>query len=229
MYFSLITTAPGHEREAMQQRLHGPYRDHQWLWQLFPAPVGSARDFLFRRHEADGMPRYYVVSKRRPESKHKTWQVQVRDYAPQVAAGTRLGFELRANPAVRHSRDGKSSRHDVVMEAKKQMLAERGLSRWADWNEDARPALYSIVQQSCGAWLARRGESLGFAVDADSLVAEAYAQHDEAGKRDLQFTTIDFSGVVTVTDSDAFAGALLHGIGPAKAFGCGLLLVRRLG
>ena len=90
MYFSLITPAAGREREAMQQRLHGPYRDHQWLWQMFPAPAGTARDFLFRRHEVEGMPRYYVVSNRQPESNHKTWQVQVRDYSPHVATGIRL-------------------------------------------------------------------------------------------------------------------------------------------
>ncbi len=229
MYFSLITPAEGREREAAQQRLQGPYRDHQWLWQMFPAPAGTARDFLFRRHEVDGLLRYYVVSNRRPQCSHMSWNVQVRDYAPQVSAGTRLRFELRANPAVRHSRDGKSSRHDVVMEAKRKMLAERGLSRWADWTDDTRPDLYSIVQQSCSAWLARRGETLGFEVDAGSLVAEAYQRHDEAGQRDLQFTTIDFSGSLAVTDSEAFGRTLLHGIGPAKAFGCGLLLVRRLG
>ena len=35
--------------------------------------------------------------------------------------------------------------------------------------------------------------------------------------------------VLTVSDPLAFAVALAGGIGPAKAFGCGLLLVRRVG
>lgn len=228
MYFSLITPAEGREREAVQQRLHGAYADHQWLWQLFPAAAGAARDFLFRRHEADGMSRFYVVSKRKPEAMHEAWQVQTRDYAPQIAAGTSLRFELRANPTVRHGRDGKSKRHDVVMEAKKKLLAAQGLSRWADWNDDTRPALYGMVQQSCSAWLARRGETMGFAIDVESLVAEAYEQHDEQSDRKLQFTTVDFNGQLTVSDPQAFAAALAGGIGHAKAFGCGLLLVRRV-
>lgn len=230
MHFSLIQPLPQREREAAYERTRGgAYEDHQWLWQrFFTAPRGTPRDFLFRRHEMDGMPRYYVVSRRTPQASHESWQVQTRDYAPHIAAGTSLRFELRANPTVRHGRDGKSKRHDVVMEAKKQLLAARGLSRWADWDDGERPALYSIVQQSGGAWLARRGEAMGFAIDADSLVAEAYEQHDDRTDRKLQFTTVDFSGRLTVSDSQAFAATLGAGIGHAKAFGCGLLLVRRL-
>lgn len=229
MYFSLITPVEGRELEAVQQRLHGAYADHQWLWQLFAAPAGTARDFLFRRHELNGLPRFYVISRRRPEAGDASWQVHTRDYAPDIAAGTRLSFELRANPTVRHGRDGKSKRHDVVMEAKKQLLAAQGLSRWADWNDDTRPALYSIVQESCSAWLTRRGEAMGFSVDGNSLVAEAYEQHEDRADRRLQFTTVDFGGQLTVTDGKAFATALVGGIGHAKAFGCGLLLVRPVG
>ena len=229
MYFSLITPVEGREREAVQQRLHGAYADHQWLWRLFAAPAGTARDFLFRRHDVNGLPRFYAVSQRKPESSHASWQVQTREYAPDIAAGTSLCFELRANPTVRHDRDGKSKRHDVVMEAKKQLLTARGLSRWADWKDDTRPDLYSVVQQSCSAWLVRRGEAMGFSVDIGSLVAEAYEQHDDRTDRKLQFTTVDFGGQLTVTDPLAFATALVGGIGHAKAFGCGLLLVRPVG
>ena len=65
-------------------------------------------------------------------------------------------------------------------------------------------------------------------VYADSLVVEAYEQHDERADRTLQFTTVDFSGQLTVTDPLAFVAALGAGIGHAKAFGCGLLLIRRV-
>ena len=234
MYFSLITPAGGLERAALHQRLDGPYADHQWLWRWFPALAGAPRDFLFRRHDAEGVPGFYVVSGRPPAEHGGDWQARTREYAPLLAVGERLQFELRANPTVRHGRDGKSKRHDVVMEAKRKLLAERGLKRWADWSgandaqSDSRPALYDIVQQSCRAWLARKGEARGFAIDADSLVVEAYEQHDERADRKLQFTTVDFSGRLTVTDPLAFVAALGSGIGHAKAFGCGLLLIRRV-
>ncbi|MCI0724558.1 MAG: type I-E CRISPR-associated protein Cas6/Cse3/CasE [Acidobacteria bacterium] len=39
---------------------------------------------------------------------------------------------------------------------------------------------------------------------------------------------MDFSGMLFVINPKAFAVALHKGIGPAKAFGCGLMLVRRI-
>ncbi|ASM76182.1 type I-E CRISPR-associated protein Cas6/Cse3/CasE [Vitreoscilla filiformis] len=238
MFLSLLTPRPGHEREAAQQRLaDGPYGDHQWLWRLFPAEAGTARDFLFRRQEVGGLPRYHLVSQRAPQSPGEAWLLQTRPYAPKLEAGERLAFELLACPTVRHGRDprdGKSRRHDVVMEAKKTLLAERSLSRWADWPaSDGRPDLYALVQSTCTAWLARRGERAGFVLDEACCVVSAYqpmrqrrssAPADEAP---LQFSTVELSGELTVQDPSAFTHMLTHGLGSAKAFGCGLMLVRR--
>lgn len=226
MYFSLITPAEGHERDAVHERLNGPYADHQWLWRWFPAERGALRDFLFRQREVDGLPRYYVVSHRAPIDDGRAWQAQTRNYAPQIQEGDRLQFELRANPTVRHGRDGKSKRHDVVMEAKKKLLAEHGFIRWADWMGDDKPSLQAVIHPACSAWLQRKGEVMGFAPDADTLLVDGYNQHQEKPDQTLSFSTVDFSGQLTVTDPQAFKAALLNGVGSAKAFGCGLILVR---
>lgn len=228
MYFSLITPVEGCEREAVHQRLDGPYADHQWLWRWFPSERGTPRDFIFRRHDGDAAPRYYVISQRAPIEEPGHWRAQTREYAPQIHAGERLQFELRANPTVRHGRDGKSKRHDVVMEAKKRLLAVRGLSRWSDWQGDDKPSLSDVVQPACSDWLKRRGETLGFVPDQETLVVEGYDQHQEKHGQALCFSTVDLAGQLTVTDPPAFQHALLAGIGSAKAFGCGLLLVRRM-
>ena len=84
MYFSLITPVPGREREAAHAwaRSAGPYVEHQWLWRFFPAEAGSPRDFLFRRRDADGLPRFYVVSQRPPVPAADAWLIHPRDYAP---------------------------------------------------------------------------------------------------------------------------------------------------
>jgi len=42
-------------------------------------------------------------------------------------------------------------------------------------------------------------------------------------KRQLTIYNVKFEGLLQITDDDAFARALQTGIGPAKAFGCGLL------
>lgn len=225
MYFTVITPSPGREREAAHQRAIGPYAEHQWLWHFFPAAENSPRDFLFRRMDIDGLPRFYLVSKRSPQLLNGAWRVQTREYSPRLAAGAFLRFDLRANPVVTISRDGKSARHDVVMQEKKRLLAERGLACWNQWKGNDRPALHELVSDTCGQWLFSRSPRLGFEIVQESLLVEAYTQHAEK-KGSLRFSSVDFSGVLRVTDAAAFSDALYVGIGHAKAFGCGLLLVR---
>ncbi|MHB1353416.1 MAG: type I-E CRISPR-associated protein Cas6/Cse3/CasE [Thiobacillus sp.] len=41
--------------------------------------------------------------------------------------------------------------------------------------------------------------------------------------------TCTFEGILRVEMPEQLASLLENGVGPAKAFGCGLLLVRRLG
>ncbi len=43
-----------------------------------------------------------------------------------------------------------------------------------------------------------------------------------------KFVTVAYEGVLRVSDPAALFGCLENGIGPAKGFGCGLLLVRRI-
>lgn len=241
MYFSLITPAPGAEREAAMQWAKSPYGDHQWLWRFLAAEPGTPRDFLFRRRDGENnMPGFYVVSTRKPQSFSDAWHVQTRDYDPQMREGQRLAFELRANPVVTHTVNGKSRRDDVVMQEKKRLLAERGLLRWADWPDvdESKPALYELVQARCLDWLERRAEQAGFCVPthelhdeqgvriAKSVRVDGYAQH-RAERKDIRFSTVDFTGELEITNATAFRKTLLEGMGHAKSFGCGLMLVRR--
>lgn len=225
MYFSLITPHVGREIAAAHEWMQGAYGEHQWLWRFFPAIDGSRRDFLFRRSDLGSTPRFYVLSRRPPETFGTAWNVQSREFEPRLETGDQLQFDLRANPVVTVSCDGKSRRHDVVMQEKKRLLQERNLARWDDWRGEDKPNLYTLVNETCGRWLIERGKRLGYEVDEQSLSVEAYQQH-RGKKETLRFSKVDFSGTLTVVDPEAFSGALFNGIGHAKAFGCGLLLVR---
>ncbi len=114
------------------------------------------------------------------------------------------------------------------MDAKKRLLAERGFIHWRDWSGADKPSLYELARQSCGRWLIDGGDARGFAVDERHLSVDAYTQHQGKDEK-LRFSSVDFAGELTVTDADRFGTALRQGIGHAKAFGCGLLLVRRVG
>lgn len=250
MHFSLIRPHPQHGREAAYERTRGAYEDHQWLWQrFFAAPRGTPRDFLFRRLDAGAAARFHVVSARAPCQDLPGWQVQTKHYEPRLNDGERLRFELRANPVV--SRPGealldasglprprvsgkragtakhKVVRHDVVMDAKKRLLGERGIDRWEEWHDQDKPLLYELAREACSQWLIKQGRERGFEVDPDALQVDAYTQHRGKDGR-LRFSSVDFTGELAVVHAARLAEALIRGIGPAKAFGCGLLLVRRV-
>lgn len=231
MYFSVIEPQEGAEREAAHARLSGPYAEHQWLWRFFPAPAGTSRDFLFRRMEMGSGSRFYVLSGREPTRLDESWAISTREYAPLLHAGQRLSFEIRVNPVVTVQRDGKARRDDVVMHRKKQLLQERGLSQWKDWQGADRPAEYDLVTDACRDWLCgeprqpSRAHRAGFQLMDGSLRADGYQQHRADGKG-VRFSTVDLSGELEVLDPQALGAALRQGIGHGKAFGCGLLLVR---
>lgn len=238
MYFSLITPAPNAEREAALQWAKGPYEQHQWLWKFLAAERGAERDFLFRRRDShDTSPGFYVVSSRKPVTISDAWQVNSREYEPKLTVSQRFSFEIRANPVVTHKVGEKSRRDDVVMHKKMQLLSERGLLRWSDWRDDdpAKPPVYELIQNTCVDWLERRSERTGFVLVENmipgddkkqkAIRVDAYGQH-HANKKDIRFSSVDFSGVLEVTDPAALRQALYKGIGHAKAFGCGLLLIK---
>ena len=47
------------------------------------------------------------------------------------------------------------------------------------------------------------------------------------GRRRPRFGVLDLEGVIAVTDPALFLPKLVQGFGRAKAFGCGLMLIRR--
>jgi len=201
------------------------YKAHQQIWKLMEGV--EKRDFLYRLHQDGPAGMFYLVSMRQPVDKQGYWHVATKPYQPDLTPGTRLSFVLRANPVVtRHIPDpsGPSShrRHDVVMNAKKK-LTEAGTPR-EQW-----PPSHVMVHEQGMNWLAKRGQKHGFALDENLMRVDGYQKQKfwrPKGNGDVFITTLDFTGVLTVTDKEAFTQALFQGIGPAKGFGCGMLLVK---
>lgn len=226
MYFSRLTFNPlVSPQQLAQTLLQDTYREHQALWQLFDTDPDAARDFLYRQVIEQGRIKYYVLSERMPVDKSGMWLVDTpKPYDPKLVEGQRLFFTLRANPVVTvATAEGKKLRHDVVMNAKKQIGFD-ALSP-AD-----RPPLQQVVQDSCVPWLQARAESNGFSIEPNLVTVDGYQQHESYAKqqkRPVRYSTVDFQGILTVTDPEQFRTALFSGIGKAKAFGCGLMLIRR--
>ena len=219
MYLSRLTLKQHPDLRAIVQRLGDAYREHQMLWQLFEADPDATRDFLYRREVHQDRPRYFLLSHRPPVNDLNLWRIDPpKAFTPRLQTGQRLAFRLRVNPVI--SRDGK--RHDIVMDRKHRM-------GWKKTPPAERPPLQQVIQEAGHDWLRQRAERHGFEIDPDLLQVEGYQQHQtRRGKRTIRFSTLDFTGLLRVTDPEAFTKALKTGIGPAKAFGCGLMLVRRI-
>ncbi len=89
------------------------------------------------------------------------------------------------------------------------------------------------VEAALENWWKKQGQRCGFTLIIDDsglskLQTSAYQWHalPEKGKR-AGFSSVDFIGKLQITDIDQFKKALFDGIGRSKAFGCGLLMIRR--
>ncbi len=224
-YLSRIRLKPGLDLAQLAKVLPSDaYAEHRLIWQWF-GEGADTRDFLFRREQQGHWPFFYVLSRREPIDKKNLWDIETRPFAPKLTFGERLAFVLRANPVrVRKISDDPiiKTRHrdDVVADLKKRRYADRR----------QRPPMAEIVQEAGEPWLAERGAKFGFEVE--SVHADGYRQQrlykPSAGKP-IILSTVEFTGTLRILDAGQFVERLFRGIGPAKAFGCGLLLVRRLG
>ena len=224
-YFSRVILEPGNYNatKLLKNILSNAYYEHQNLWKLFPHEPDANRDFIYRC-EQKGLARvYYIVSRRKPEQTD-AWQVESKPYEPKILEEELLSFSLRVNPIIkRKDKEGKAQRHDVVMNTKKRL-------GYSDLPPSERPAMADLIRESGAKWLHGRAEECGFVFEDGAIITERYEQYQtykQGNKGTIRYSTLDFSGILRVTEADKFTRTLLNGIGPAKAFGCGLLLVRR--
>ncbi len=220
----------------VRRELAQPYEMHRTLMNGFPqSPTEARRTFgvLFRAEpdEHHGRVLVYVQSAVEPDwtclglSEYLLHEPEppkdlARAYV-RLKTGQQLRFRLRANPTRRILRP-KSD--DERLKGK-------------------RVALLSDDEQA--AWLARKGRervkgfSGGFElIERDLLDPDGHrcrspcvSVRDEGpqwGRRNGRTVThaaVRFDGILRVTDADAFRVTLAEGIGPAKAFGFGLLSI----
>ena len=202
------------------------YAHHQALWLLFPGDDQEKRPFLFQ-HTPKIHPQAFLVLSQNEPTLHPSFELQSKAYDPVIQNGDNLHFSLRANPVVTRAK----KRNDVVADWKFHFKQQ--------WETDhpgetfpGFPTLgYShadIVHTQCTQWLKSRSEKHGFKVQ--HCLAESYHQqgfYKKSQKDGVKISMVDFSGTLTVTDAEAFKKILFEGVGPAKGFGCGLLLIRR--
>jgi CRISPR system Cascade subunit CasE len=203
MYLTKVLLAPG--------RLDNAWEWHRALWTLFPGierQPNEAAPFLYaieRMNLAVGAE-VLMQSRLAPEITSSRARVLARrDYDPRPADGQALAFRLTANvtKAIRDRNDpDRKIRVPLIKEEQQRLWLERKLagvtSELTELHIQPKPPTYF-----------RKGRRAG------------------------KIVTVGFEGRMTVGNADKLLGLLQGsadrppGIGPAKAFGCGLLLLRR--
>lgn len=187
---------------AYKAGLRDSYTWHQKSWLSFPGRDGEGRDFLTRLDEIDGGFRLLLLSAISPI--RPTWcpepSWECKEITPAFFTHATYRFSLMANPTkkVRSAPDGrllKNSRR-VALSKREELLD----------------------------WLRRKGEAGGFTFEAEKTRTiprprQAFLKKGQAGLH----TATEFVGLLTVTDGVAFQKTATQGIGPAKAFGFGML------
>lgn len=225
MYLSRITFNPLVSSQQLANIFcQDRYKEHQALWRLFDTDPEAERDFLYRQTLEQGRVKYYVLSERQPVDTTGIWLVSdPKPYDPKLFTGQKLFFNLRANPIVTiRLENGRKERRDVVMNEKKRI-------NFKELPKETRPLEQEIVQQTCIPWLAQRSKRLGFQLQPDTIMVDGYQQHESRSKNTsaaIRYSTVDFQGVLTVTEPETFKQTLFKGLGKARAFGCGLLLIK---
>ena len=186
---------------------------HRLLWAVFGDTPDRRRDFLWRE-ERPG--EFLTLSVRAPMPSELFATHEVKPFAPALATGDRLSFALRANATRTRKAQG---RVDVVMDAL------HGLPKGARAEERM-----VMAQQEGSAWVARQGGKSGFRLigaEVGDYAVVSLPGYRGPRKGQPQFGILDLTGQIEITDPAAFLVALAAGFGRAKAFGCGLMLIRR--
>jgi CRISPR system Cascade subunit CasE len=193
--------------------LRDNYDWHQAAWECFPGRPTDARDFLTRLDRCPQGFRLLIVSSQpptRPDScPPDRWQS--REIPPDYFKRSRYAFQLRANPTKK-----------VINPDKPKVVRPDGR---LDRNRNARRV---PLRQSAelAAWLERKAAAGGFTVEAENLrVIPEGQDHFNLGRQHGAHASVEFRGTLSVTDPAKFHQTFVTGIGSAKAFGFGLLVI----
>ncbi len=195
---------------ALRAGIKDVYDWHQAVWKAFPGRDGQKRDFLTRLDQKDCFYRLLIVSPIEPVRPDwvpdgpDAWKTK--PIPENYFRHARYRFQLRANPTK------KVTAFDADGKAKK--------------NSKRVPL---VKREELVEWLKRKGESGGFVVEEASLriLGGGRENFSKQGAQGVH-SSVDFEGVLTVTDAGKFYATFAAGIGSAKAFGFGLLVLAPL-
>ncbi len=203
-----------------------PYQWHRTIWQLFPNHQEAERSFLFSciDHRPGKNISALLFSIEKPEriqSKEVTLSEEPKSLAGlSFKPGQMLGFRLTANPT------------KVITE----QTDEIHMSPTGAGMNQRKIRVPLIKREQQEDWLKRKLD--GLAVVENVMPQNEPPLYFNRKNRGGKIVPVTFEGILRVVNPEKFKeqiyekynekGEYIAGIGPAKAFGCGLMMVKRI-
>jgi len=210
MYLSRIEL--DYKRRTTMQALAQPSRLHGAIERCFE---GERKRRLWRIDNLLSAVYLLLLSEDKPDfqnlweqfgdkDKHGVWETKsYESFLEKIAAGQQRRFRLSANPV-----------------------------RSVKTIEEKRGKIYAhMTPKYQKEWLADRAGKHGFMIEDDyfEVVRSEWVNFVKINTtKKVSILTVDFEGVLQITDADLFRKTLVDGVGRAKAYGCGLLTVVRV-
>jgi CRISPR system Cascade subunit CasE len=205
---------------ARAEDISDNYAWHKRLWEgCFPDDPNAKRDFLTRIDQLEGAFRLWVLSKRKPV--RPEWcspdSFALKEIALSFLSHRYYAFDLRVNPVKTIVQRGPNGETLMQPNGKRK-------------NGKRIPLVNS---EELHAWIVRKSIAGGFSIVEDktleiSPMMESYFRKKDrkSGKDQSAYHGgVSFRGTLEVTDPEKFVETYLSGIGSAKGFGFGLLLL----
>ncbi len=185
-----------------------PYEIHRALWRLFPEDGEAARDFLFRVGHADRLHAEILLqSETKPDHSNTNARIQAcKDYQLTLNNGQQLRFLLIANPVKTiNDEAGRKNADGEIKKCRVPLIREEDQRQWLERKFHDAASIDEL------------------AIDPQTPLRFYKIREERAGK----IQPVSFQGTLNVSNAEEFVKLVKKGIGPAKAFGCGLLSVAR--
>lgn len=230
MYFSRVRIKNNSDglKLFLDLQSNGSYSAHQILWGLFRNV--SHRSFIFRQDPITSPGdylalEYLTVSSIPPFTNQGCIDIETKRYDPEVKSGDVFEFHLRANPTISRTvnSNNRSRIHDVMMDAKSKYSAEERKTNPHGVN--------SAMEKAATSWLTSEDRSNRYGYQINEVIVSSQIRHEISQVKSINnifYTAVDYRGILTVKDPERFRTLLFNGTGKAKAFGCGLITIRRV-
>lgn len=223
----LCMAFPSHSRKAEDRSFLKPFKMDEFGEGQIHVRRSPDAGFLFR---IDSLPHgravIIVLSAIKPDwdyAFHNAQHLlaappsQPVEWNPNINAGDRFRFRLLVNPTRKICTIPKK-RWEAMTPAEREKETTRHGKR------------IPVLTEHLVDWLDKRAQLAGFSLDKQTLfVQPGYVYVNKGNKEERkQLRSAFYEGILIVENANRFRETLMRGIGPAKAFGFGLLSITRV-